>query len=80
MCEANDKPLERARGSLQSFLCSSLIYLLVVGFLPAIFVGAAEQEKTESAKPPAPPVASAPAAPSTIPLADIATRPPKSPT
>ncbi len=41
--------------------------------LPPILVGAAEQEKTESAKPPAPPLAATPAAPATIPLADIAT-------
>jgi hypothetical protein len=71
MSEAHAKPLERARGSLRSFLCSSLIAGLVACSLPPIFVGAAEQKTTESAKPPTPP---APAAPATIPLADIATR------
>jgi potassium-dependent mechanosensitive channel len=71
MSEANDKPLERARASLRSFLCSSLIAGLVACSLPPILVGAAEQKTAESAKPPAPP---APAAPATIPLADIATR------
>ena len=40
--------------------------------MPPILVGAAEQKTTESAKPPAPP-ARHPAAPATIPLADIAT-------
>jgi hypothetical protein len=74
MSEANDKPLERALGSLRSFLCALLIAGLVACSLPPILVGAAEQEKTESAKTPAPPAASAPAAPATIPLADIATR------
>jgi hypothetical protein len=62
--------LERARGSLRSFICSSLIAGLVACSLPPISVGAAEPEKTESAKPLA---LSAPAAPATIPLADIAT-------
>jgi small-conductance mechanosensitive channel len=69
MSEANDKPRERARGSLRSFLCSSLIAALVACSLPPILVGAAEQKTTEPAKPPAPPLA----APATIPLADIAT-------
>ena len=62
--------LERARGSLRSFLCAALIAGLVACSLPLILVGAAEQKTTEAAKPPAPP---APAAPQTIPLADIAT-------
>jgi potassium-dependent mechanosensitive channel len=69
--------LERSRGLLRSFLYSSLIYLLVGGFLPAIFVEAAEQQKTESSKPPPPPAPASPpvpAPPEAIPLADIATR------
>src|SRR6266542_4842422 len=74
MSEANDKPLERARGLLRSFLCSSLIVGLVACSLPPILVGAAEQKTTESSKPPAPPAPSAPAAPEAMPLADIATR------
>ena len=65
--------LVRSRGLLRSFLCSSLIAGLLACSLAPILVGAAEEEKTESAKAPAPPVASAPAAPATIPLADIAT-------
>jgi len=65
--------LLRSRGLLRSFLCSSLIAGLLACSLAPILVGAAEEEKTESAKAPAPPVASAPAAPATIPLADIAT-------
>jgi hypothetical protein len=73
MSEANDKPLKRARGSLRSFLCSSLIAGLVTCSLPPILVGAAEQKTTESAKPPPPPAPAVPAAPATIPLADIAT-------
>jgi len=64
--------LERSLGLLRSFLYFSVIYLLVTGFLPAIFVEAAEQKNAESSKPPLPP--SPPPAPATIPLADIATR------
>ena len=70
MRDANDKPLERVRGSLRSFLCASLVAGIVACLLPAILVGAAEQKKAEPSKPPAPPP---PAAPATIPLADIAT-------
>ena len=66
--------LERARGSVRSFLYSALIAGLVACSLPSLLVGAAEQEKTESAKPPAPAAASAPAPPVTIALADIAAR------
>jgi hypothetical protein len=74
MSEANDKPLKRARGSLRSFLCSSLIAGLVTCSLPPILVGAAEQKTTESSKPPTPSAAPPPAAPAAIPLPDIATR------
>jgi len=72
MSEANDKSLERSRESVRSFLCAWLIAGLLTCSVPPILLGAAEQEKTESAKPPAPPLAPAPAAPATIPLADIA--------
>ena len=63
------RPVVRPRGSLRSFFCFSLIAGLVACSLPPISVEAAEQKKTESAKPPAPP---APATPEAIPLADIA--------
>src|SRR4026207_2262981 len=72
MSEANDKSLERSRGSVRSFLCAWLIAGLLTCSVPPILLGAAEQEHTESANPPAPPLAAAPAAPATIPLADIA--------
>ena len=65
--------VKRSRGSVRSLLCASLIAGLVACSLPAILVEAAEQKKTETAKPPAPPTPAAPAAPATIPLADIAT-------
>src|SRR5688572_14647016 len=77
MSEANDESLERARGSLRSFLCSALIVGLVACSLPPILVDAAEQKTTEPSKPPAPPAPAtpaSPAAPVAIPLADIATR------
>ena len=68
MSEANDKPLERSRGWLRSFLCSALLAALLVGFLPSLLLGAAEQKSSESLK------TAAPVPPAVISLADIATR------